>query len=181
MNFIEDCPVCGKYTFETSQYMAPICKSCGWYPISIPWDEYEVNQGKEILNLVVSKQDVTFAETKSIKMKKVTLVKLEKDPEIYLEDLKVSDHIGFIDNHGNKGYLVYVGDGNNHGKGPIHLHAVKVDSHESVCNISYGAFHKNRHKTVKGALILDRQNKLNKVAQVFKFDDRKELYLWLSL
>jgi hypothetical protein len=89
---------------------------------------------------------------------------LEKAPTV--QDLKNTDHIGFIDETGTKGYVIAVNSkfyliDNTHGFG--------------APNKSYG-----NHDTEEIIDALINQNSSVAISEVYRFDTRKELYQWLT-
>jgi len=44
-DIIEDCPVCENHTLVWN-CMACECRHCGWYPITIPFDEDDYKEAK---------------------------------------------------------------------------------------------------------------------------------------
>lgn len=107
-------------------------------------------------------------------MKKVNLGKKEA-ATIYLDDLRMTDHIGFIADDGSKGYLAYLGDftGEKYRLSAINSREIGF----GPCNYSYGYLCDNSSTSVKEALNLKCGIK---ASEVFVFDTRKELYRWLS-
>lgn len=110
-------------------------------------------------------------------MKKVNLGTRDVN-QVYLDELRVCDHVGFVIRDGDKGYIVYVGDGS---PGNAKISAVSSQSLDGhICNISYGEFRKNSFQSVEEALDFSARGMSSCVEEVFIFDTRKELYRWLS-
>jgi len=42
---VEDCPVCDEYTLRYV-FWFPECTNCGWWPVSIPYEESDYKQAK---------------------------------------------------------------------------------------------------------------------------------------
>lgn len=88
--------------------------------------------------------------------------------EVTIDDLKNTDHVGFVDDKGNKGHIVCV-SGNEGLFTPV----------TSTASTSFGPNAKNTFEEVKDAVMLenccDRRTK-----QIIRFTTRKELYQWLA-
>lgn len=87
--------------------------------------------------------------------------------EVTIDDLKNTDHVGFVDNKGDKGYIVAY-------DGKFQLIST-VGQAISVCNYTYGAIPTNN---LSDAIIKNSSSK--SIEKVIKFDTRKELYQWLA-
>ena len=99
-------------------------------------------------------------------------VNLNKQKEIGIEDLSITDHIGFIDSKGYKGYFAYVGNKN-------YVSAICCEVSSITCNISYGLSENNRHARIPSIFSYMSIGGLQPV-EMYKFETRKELYKWLS-
>lgn len=98
-------------------------------------------------------------------------VNLNKQKEISIEDLKITDHVGFVDIMGEKGYFVYVGKRD-------HVSAISSSGGAVTCNRSYGDHSENHHDEIKD--YFSYLDKGGQPVEMYKFETRKELYKWLS-
>lgn len=105
-------------------------------------------------------------------MKKVILKKRKEDV-LYLEDIKNSDHVGFIDCYGHKGYVARTGKM----FGMDMYSAISVEEGETFSNMCYGA-NNYRNQIVESLNITKRGD--CEVSDIFVFEHRKALYRWLS-
>jgi hypothetical protein len=87
---------------------------------------------------------------------------------VYLDDLKDFNHVGFIDQYKDKGYIIYTGDG---------FMAISNRTSVQYCNVSYG--NNDLSQTLIGALNTDRVCAVS-VDVIYRFDTRRELYAWLA-
>lgn len=104
-----------------------------------------------------------------------------QEKRLNIFDLRPCDHIGFIDDDGHKGYLVYVGDVEaREGESIYNISAVSLRAGDlCVPNTSYGVYSKNKNTSVSGALsIQDRTYASIKAA--YKFNSIQALHRWLG-
>lgn len=90
-----------------------------------------------------------------------------KEKELSIEDLKNTDHVGFVDNTGKKAYLVCI----NTQTGHIALTANLDNGQNSYWMPS--------DSLIEAIRAVDAHTAYT-VAELYRFDSRKELYQWLA-
>jgi len=96
------------------------------------------------------------------------------EKELTLDDLKDSNHIGFVDNESHKGYIAsYRRDVET----DISYMGLMLPHHDGT-GFAY-TLGTGRHLSVKDVIRYNNANRI-KVTELYLFDTRKELYKWLS-
>lgn len=106
-------------------------------------------------------------------------VLIEKPEKVItMSDLKGSDHVGFIDNMGSKGYVAFIGE--DEGQDRFVALLENSDVRYNICNITAGGFYLKSF-TISDALDLPRKTKnFRSISKLYKFNTRKDLYKWLA-
>ncbi len=100
---------------------------------------------------------------------KTEVILKETKEQVYLNDLRDCDHVGFIDQHGDKGFIIATSKNT--------FMAVGAYWHgKNVCNSTYGAISVS---SLVEALNTDKVCDTS-ISTVYRFDTRKELYQWLA-
>jgi hypothetical protein len=87
--------------------------------------------------------------------------------EVTIDDLKNTDHVGFVTDNGEKGHIVYY-------DGKLQLIST-IGPSMAFCNYTYGS---DAGSTMADAILKNTSSK--KVDKVYRFTTRKELYQWLA-
>jgi hypothetical protein len=87
--------------------------------------------------------------------------------EVTIDDLKNTDHVGFVTDNGEKGHIVYY-------DGKLQLIST-VGPSMAFCNYTYGS---DSGSNMADAILKNTSS--IKVDKVYRFTTRKELYQWLA-
>jgi hypothetical protein len=85
--------------------------------------------------------------------------------EVTIDDLKNTDHVGFVDEQGDKGYVVYAGAGR--------FMPITNTNGVNVCNCVFNS------NTTYSSISESLQKSVHE-SSVYRFTTRKELYQWLA-
>jgi hypothetical protein len=83
-----------------------------------------------------------------------------------IDDLKNTDHVGFVTDYNNKGYIIAHDN---------KFRAIKTEEGITVPNHSWGTTGTSNLKD-----IFSQSNAMTKITAIYRFDTRKELYQWLA-
>lgn len=75
---LEICPVCDTKNYQ-SHALGGECLSCGWYPISITYDEEDIIEAKNKLKNKMNEQDKLYIETHRAWVKSTRLNAVEHE------------------------------------------------------------------------------------------------------
>lgn len=103
-------------------------------------------------------------------MKEVVFTNKETEI-VYFDDIKDNDIVGFIDEHGNKGFVSHIGGAANQNE----YQPISFKESERVPNKSYGT--KIGYLSVKSAL---RPECAVEIQKAYVFSDLKSLLKWLA-
>jgi hypothetical protein len=128
---------------------------------------YYNNKEKIVISNIIQKRikngNFYFIEEEP-KMQEIIL-NPPKSKELIINDIINIDHIGFIENNGIKGYIDHIG-------GWFYM-AISVQQCYGVCNKVWLS---SKERNIKDCL----KYILNDIQAAYKFENRKELFRWLS-